>query len=79
MDDEMLINDEINHKDEISTYGLNELTHWWNFFQEWIFYTQEKFTIVMQLTVQMKKVCESIFTRKDSKKKIFLKKYGLQS
>jgi hypothetical protein len=27
MDDEMLINDEINHKDEISTYGLNELTH----------------------------------------------------
>jgi hypothetical protein len=27
MDDEMLINDEINHKDEISTYGLNGLTH----------------------------------------------------
>jgi hypothetical protein len=54
MDDEMLINDEINHKDEISTYGLNGLTHWWNFFREWIFYTQEKFTIVMQSTMWMK-------------------------
>jgi hypothetical protein len=54
MDGEMVINHEINHKDEINTYGLNGLTHWWNFFQEWIFYTQEKFTIVMQLTIRMK-------------------------
>jgi len=27
MDDEMLINHDINHKDEISTYGLNGLRH----------------------------------------------------
>jgi hypothetical protein len=27
MDNEMLINDEINHKDEIRTCGLNGLTH----------------------------------------------------
>ncbi len=54
MDYEMLNNDEINHKDEIRTCGLNGLTHWWNFFQEWIFYTQEKFTIVVQLTMGMK-------------------------
>jgi hypothetical protein len=27
MDEKMLINDEINHKDEISTCGLNGLIH----------------------------------------------------
>jgi hypothetical protein len=27
MDGEMVINHEINHKDEINTYGLNGLTH----------------------------------------------------